>query len=552
MKKVVLSLVFSALLMPFMLQAQTKNLPVVQVDKSACDSYLWNVNNVNYTHDTIVLFTANDTAFILNLTINHSVATTDEVAGECTYSWNGTVYDTPGQYTDTLKTTANCDSVVTLTLTLSKLHRDTLASVSSCGSYEWRGAIYEESGIYADTVHVAATNCDSITYLPLDIVEVYRNVENVEHCGAYAWRDSSYAVSTVDSVMVPDAHGTGCDSVFVLNLEIVVNHDTTTMTACDRYKWNVSNETYTETGLYTHSVTDANAGNCVTEKVLDLTIVPIETVTSDTTVSACDRVRWKFAGGSQFYVYSDSTATKAFEYRTATNCKDSTSVVNFVVYKPSMDTVSITGCDYAVWELKNNKEYDHSQTDTVKLGFTVNHCDSAAVALITVNPSPVVNAIRGTLAVEAGDPVTLYLDEYEDGLTYEWTYNYGAPIIADTLVISEGVQENTDVNLRAINATTNCEANIWITVLVGVGISDVEGVEVNLYPNPAHRVLNVASSEAIEQAMVFNAAGQAVSQFDHVGTNGAFNLSTLTNGTYTLRLALENGKTVIRKFVVVK
>ena len=548
MKKVVLSLVFSALLMPFMLQAQTMNLPVVQVDKSACDSYLWDVNGVNYTNDTIVLVTANDTAFILNLTINHSVATTDEVTGDCSYSWNGTVYDTPGSYVDTLKTVANCDSVVTMTLTLTKIHRDTLASVSSCGSYEWRGTTYDASGIYSNTVHVDATNCDSITYLPLDIVDVYVDVENIEHCGAYTWRDSSYAVSTIDSVLVSDMSGTGCDSLFVLDLDIIVNHDTTVMSACESYRWNVSQETYTESGIYVDSV----GNDCVTEKVLDLTIIPIETVTGDTTVSACDRVRWKFSGSTQFYVYSDSTASKTFQTRNAPICKDSTSIVHFIVYKPSYDTVQIAGCDYAVWELKDNKEYDHSQIDTVKLGVTTHRCDSAAVAVITVNPSPVVNAIQGTLAVEAGAPVTLYVDEYEEGLTYEWTYNYGAPILSDTLVISEGIQENTDVNLRAINEATMCEANIWVTVLVGVGIADVEGVEVNLYPNPAHRVLNVASSEAIDQAMVFNAAGQAVSQFDHVGTNGAFNLSSLTNGTYTLRLALENGQTVIRKFVVVK
>ena len=548
MKKVVLSLVFAALLMPFSLQAQTKGLPVVQVDKVACDSFHWNVNGVDYNQDTIVLYTANDTAFILNLTINHSVSVSDAVEGECSYSWNGTVYDNAGVYVDTLKTAENCDSVVTLTLTLSKIHRDTLAPISWCGNYDWHGNTYDESGTYSDTVHVAATNCDSIYFLPLDLVEVFRTVETVEHCGAYTWRDSSYTVSTIDSVLVTDELGNGCDSMFVLDLDIVVNHDTTTMTACMQYRWTVSNETYTESGMYIDSV----GNDCITEKVLDLTVLSVETVSSDTTAAACERVRWKFAGGTQFYVYSDSTATKTFQYRTAANCKDSTSVVHFLVYQPYRDTVEIAGCDYAVWELKNNKEYDHSQTDTVKLGFTVNHCDSAAVALITVNPSPVVNAIQGTLHVEAGEPITLYVDEYDDALTYEWSYNYGAPIVSDTLVISEGIQENTDVNLRAINSETECEANIWITVLVGVGIEDVEGVEVNLYPNPAHRVLNVASSEAIEQAMVFNAAGQAVSQFDNLGVNGALNLSALSNGTYTLRLVLENGKSIIRKFVVVK
>lgn len=555
MKKVVFSLLMAAMMLPFALQAQTKG-AVTVVTLEACDSLTW-INGVTYTESTVALYQRNDTSFVLNLTINHSTNTSTSLTADCSYRIGGIIRYENGEYVDSLKTAANCDSVVTIALNLTKVHKDTNDAVRACGSYEWRGRVYEESAMCTDTVHEPVANCDSIYYLPLTIDSVFRAPEeNVEHCGSYTWRGVSYSSDTTVVLDVPSEDG--CDSIFVLNLNIVKNHDTTTVTACEKYKWTVTNQTYTESIFVTRDVTGIGS-DCVTEKALDLTIIPVDTENhnSDTTVQGCNRVRYKFKNENQFYVYSDSTASKTYTYRTESQCFDSTSVVHFIVKRSIRNVEELVGCDKVVWSLhefdstREDKVYTFSQVDSLLMGKAVNGCDSLEVRNITINPSPIINSIDGTWAINPGEEVRLTANCSQEGLQYAWEYN-GITVNEETLVVNPGFTENTDVSLTVMNPTTTCNANMWITVLVGVGINDVEGVSINLYPNPTTEILNVVCSESIREAAIFNTLGQQVCRFDNVGVSSALNLSTLAKGTYTMRLTLQDGNTIIRKFIVTK
>ena len=80
----------------------------------------------------------------------------------------------------------------------------------------------------------------------------------------------------------------------------------------------------------------------------------------------------------------------------------------------------------------------------------------------------------------------------------------------------------------------------------------MNGTNVSLYPNPTVGQLNIESAENIRQIAIFNTLGQQVLTNYNLGTKSLINLSSLNKGTYTMRIVLQNGETVVRKFVITK
>src|SRR5258705_153369 len=96
------------------------------------------------------------------------------------YNWNGIDYAAAGTYTDTLTTTAGCDSIATLILNVNAVLRDT-TTVTVCTNalpYNWNGIDYAAAGTYSDTL-TSAAGCDSIATLILKVNAVLRDTTTV-------------------------------------------------------------------------------------------------------------------------------------------------------------------------------------------------------------------------------------------------------------------------------------------------------------------------------------------------------------------------------------
>ena len=106
------------------------------------------------------------------------------------------------------------------------------------------------------------------------------------------------------------------------------------------------------------------------------------------------------------------------------------------------------------------------------------------------------------------------------------------------------------VNYSDINFA--CHDTSWITIVTYVGIDGVNTPSVSLYPNPTVGQLNIECAEAISQVTIYNALGQQVALQNNMGSKSVMDLATLSRGTYTMRIVLANGETVIRKFVITK
>lgn len=559
MKKALLSLLLVAVFMPFTMAQRT----IVTVPVSACQSYTWNVNGQTYYNDTVVTYTnaANDTVFVLSLTINQPFVSNETAnVNRCTYDWRGTTYNRSGMYRDTIEAPAGsglCDSVFSLALSVSNVETET-TEMSACGSYTWFDSAYTTSGVYTHTTLIpiegSTFGCTHIDQLNLSITSTINVSESASHCGTYSWYGENYTTTGVYTHTVSDT-ANGCDTIHTLNLAIVV--DTARMesdSACAFKTWRGTE--YTTTGIY--SMLDTNSTtHCVTYRSINLKIKELRRPVLDTAITGCNSINFIISSlaGSTTKKFSNSTVfdTNIVDRRWA-KCYDSTIHLNVTIHKSGYDTTFVNACDSFYWSLNKATYYKTPETNpTYAFARDTFGCDSMMALILTVNKAPVISAINGEWNLNAGDTAVLY-PTCTEGASYRWTYG-NQTSTADTLRIPN-VSGNIDVALEAtINYPANnvaCHDTSWITVVTFVGINGVENTNISLYPNPTVGQLNIESAEAVNEVVIFNALGQQVAVNYNLGTKSVMNLSNLSKGTYTMRLKLQNGETVIRKFVITK
>lgn len=145
--------------------------------KSACESYTW-IDGVTYTASTTTpTFTLTnahgcDSVVTLNLTINHATTSIDEQAACDGFIWiDGVNYtESTNEPTVTLRGSNDCDSIVTLHLTVNRSIEifDTVTLNSTELPYDYRGNSVTEAGDYIFYA-TAVTGCDSTVYLHVNV-----------------------------------------------------------------------------------------------------------------------------------------------------------------------------------------------------------------------------------------------------------------------------------------------------------------------------------------------------------------------------------------------
>ena len=547
--------------MPFAM-AQNNPLAVVNVNVTACETYTWNVNGVTYTSSTVDTYvnTTADTVFVLNLTVNHTYSNTETITSElCSHTWRGNVYYHSGTYSDTVlgnATLGTCDSffVATITIPTTEVINH---SANACGSYIWNDSTYTESGIHSvisTIVNPDMTTCQHVERLVLNIVDTLYVTDNVEHCGNYAWYGDTYSETGSYTHMESDTV-VGCDTLHTLNLTIVVDTATRQVdSACGYYIWR--GDTIRTSGIYGVNETNTNTG-CVTYRSISLNIKTPRTPVRDTSMVGCNSINFTISSlaGSTVKRFSvDTTFDTNLVDRRWNRCYDSTIHLHVTIHKSGYDTTYANACDSFYWNLNKRTYYKTPATNpTYAFAKDMYNCDSIMVLSLVINPSPVITAINGEWNLNAGDTAVLY-PTCTDGASYKWKYGNNT-FNGDTLRIPN-VQGNIDVALEAtLNYPANnmaCHDTSWITIVTFVGIDQVQGTQVSLYPNPTVGQLNIESAEAVREVAIFNTLGQQVVTNYNLGNKSLINLSQLSKGTYTMRISLQNGETIVRKFIITK
>ena len=143
---------------------------VVEYIETACDSYTWNGNTYTASGDyTVTLQTEQDrdSIEILHLTINQSATTEENIVTCDSYEWNGVVYTESGDYVFNTTTISGCDSVVNLHLTIlpeAVVENEELVLCPSEMPYDWYGQSLTKAGSYTATEQYTGMECDSVIH----------------------------------------------------------------------------------------------------------------------------------------------------------------------------------------------------------------------------------------------------------------------------------------------------------------------------------------------------------------------------------------------------
>ena len=351
------------------------------VTVEACGSYTWTEGDGQtyttsgdrtYSHEDTHGCTQVDT---LHLTIHNPVHTAVTVDASGSYTWtegDGQTYTTSGDRTYSHEDIHGCTQVDTLHLTVyNPVHQAYTEEV--CGSYTWiDGVTYTTSGDHTYT-HEDAHGCTQVDTLHLTVYNPVHTAITVTECGSYEWNGHTYTTSGDYTFSHEDAHG--CTQVDTLHLTIFTPVNTAiTVEECGSYTWTAGNNlTYTTSGDYTYSHTDANG--CTQVDTLHLTIfTPANT---SLTVTECGSYTWNgltYTTSGDF-IYSHADAHGCTQVDT----------LHLTILQPTHTAVTVTECGSYTWAA-------NGQTYTASGNYTYSHpdangCTQVDTLHLTIHPT---------------------------------------------------------------------------------------------------------------------------------------------------------------------
>jgi subtilisin-like proprotein convertase family protein len=266
---------------------------------------------------------------------------TDIVIACDTYDWmDGNTYTTSNNSaTFTLTNAAGCDSIVTLDLTINHSTAGTDVQ-TACDSYLWMdGNTYTESNNTATFVLKNAADCDSILTLDLTINNSTTRTDVILACDTYTWLDGNTYTANNNSATFTLTNTAGCDSI--VTLDLTINHSTAgtdVQTACDSYLW-MDGNTYAESNN-TATFTLKNAADCDSIVTLDLTIIFIDNTVSQNDLDLSSNqpngfYQWVDCNDNYALIPGDTsqlfTATSNGEYAVIVNVGNCSDTSNCIV-----------------------------------------------------------------------------------------------------------------------------------------------------------------------------------------------------------------------------
>ena len=323
-----------------------------------------------------------DSIATLILTVSNVTTSTTNItrcSNQLPYVWNGTSYNVAGTYTFNTTNAAGCDSIATLELIVSGVTTST-TNISRCSNqlpYTWNGTSYNVAGTYTFNTTNAA-GCDSVATLVLTVSGVTTSTTNVARCSnqlPYTWNGTDYSASGTYTFNTTNA--AGCDSVATLVLTISNTvTSTTNITRCSNqlpYNWNGTD--YNTSGTYTFNTT--SAAGC--DSVATLVLTVSNTVTSSTSVNRCPNQLPYVWNGTSYNVGGTYTYTTT----SSTGC-DSIATLILTVSNVTTSTTNITRCSNQLPYNWNGTNYNTAGTYTFN---TVNAagCDSVATLVLAVS-----------------------------------------------------------------------------------------------------------------------------------------------------------------------
>lgn len=246
-------------------------------------------------------------------------------------------------------------------------------SVSACESYTSpSGVLYDTSGEYIDVID-NANNCDSVITIDLTITNSAFSEVELNVCDSVEISGDWYFQSQTVEEFFPNGAANGCDSTRVTNLEItnsIMSSDIVQI--CQGGQISIHGQMQSEPGEYTQSFSGANTCDSISTIYLEF----FPEASSVSNISGCDSL--EYAG-----VWYFESATLNLNYPGASihGC-DSTAEVNINLGTTLYGTENLFGCDDVFFN--GQFYYESTQVQQTFSGQGLDGCDSISIVDIEV------------------------------------------------------------------------------------------------------------------------------------------------------------------------
>lgn len=316
--------------------------PIYTYYDSICPGSVYNFNGIPLTsagtyRDTVTTHTGCDSIVLLHLSIKQpSSSNTNAVIcqGE-TYHFNGMALSISGTYQDTLTGVSGCDSIAYLRLTVNQPTYSTITAVL-CGTriYNFNGRTISSAGTYTDTLR-NSSGCDSIVTLNLSTAAAVTYAYSAAICAGSFYNFNGRIITTSGSYFDTIQASGGCDSVVILHL--IVNQTTgssITTSVCAGHSYSFGGRSLTTSGIYYDTLN--NSHGCDSIITLNLTVKPA--ITTSISAAICSGRTYSFNGQQ---LSASGTYTAHF---TAANGCDSTVTLVLQVGNYITNTINANIC----------------------------------------------------------------------------------------------------------------------------------------------------------------------------------------------------------------
>ncbi|MDH4473752.1 MAG: T9SS type A sorting domain-containing protein [Fluviicola sp.] len=439
------------------------------------------------------------------------------------YTLNGSTYTTTGTYVQNLTAVNGCDSTLTLNLTINNSSSSS-TPVTACDSYTWtNGTTYTSSGTFSQLL-TNAVGCDSIATLVLTINNSTTSTTTASACDSYTWTNgTTYTAS--GTYFQTLTNGIGCDST--ASLVLTINTSTSsadTVIACDSYMWSADGQTYTTSGDYSATLT--NAAGCDSIATLNLTL--FFGSNTDQTATACDTYTWVEDGQT----YSSSGSYVA-TYQSVNGC-DSTITLNLTINNSVSNTESVAACVDYTWVVTGTTYTTTGiYSDTLT---TVNGCDSILVLDLTITGFPT------AVATDNGDAtITASV-----GTGYQWIDCSNNAEIVGATSQTLTVTQNGDYAVVVTNAGGCSDTSDCVNIDY-IGLMEQHTDAINVFPNPTDATVTIQLNAIDAQLELLDANGKVL-QTNRFSNETILNLTTYPVGVYLVRVKTTE-QTIVKRLV---
>ncbi len=449
------------------------------ISRSICEGQSFTVGTKNYTQtgnysDTLRSGAGCDSVVNLNLTVN-PIKTTNLFRTICqgeSVTVGTQTFNTNGVFTIRLTTTQTCDSIVTLNLTVNPTKTTSLTRVVCQGESVTVGnQTFNASGSYTVILKTSKL-CDStvtlnLTVNPVKTTSITRNI-----CQGQSVTVGNQVFSSSGNYTVVLKTSANCDSTVNLNLTVtsrIINNITRVI--CQGESVTVGNSTYNQTGNFTDTL--RSLAGCDSVVNLQLTVNPKKQTTLNRTICQGESV----TVGNQTF---NTTGSFTIPLQTSQFC-DSTVTLNLLVNPKKQTTVNRTICQGESVTV-GNQTFNTAGSFTVTLQ-TSQFCDSVVTLNLIVNPIKTTNLTR---AICEGESVTI------GNQVFTATGNY-------SVVLKTSLFCDSTVNL---NLTVNPKKATVITDTICQGDSIIVGTQV--FSTTGTFVVNLLSSKNCDSTVTLN------------------------------------------------